>query len=108
MVGRVIDVWLCEKRTIAISEAQTLLSDDEQQSAFQMSAKRREDWIIGRALLRIGLGLNEEALPIQTNKAGKPYIDRPNTFFNISHTHNWVVCAISRDAQQLGVDIETT
>ena len=38
------------------------------------------------------------------NKYGKPYLKDSNIYFNISHTRNFVICAISD--REIGVDIE--
>ena len=38
------------------------------------------------------------------NKYGKPYLKDSNIYFNISHTRNLVICAISD--KEIGVDIE--
>ncbi len=63
----------------------------------------------GRALLAIaldrvfGLDLSRETLGIGSH--GKPYIEgRPNLHFNISHSGNYVVCAIAPDS--VGIDIQ--
>ncbi|WP_243525754.1 4'-phosphopantetheinyl transferase superfamily protein [Bacillus pseudomycoides] len=42
---------------------------------------------------------------ILKNSSGKPYIkERPNIQFNISHSGQWVTCAVSN--QNVGIDIE--
>lgn len=39
------------------------------------------------------------------NKYGKPYFNEyENIFFNISHSHEWVICGISNN--EIGVDVE--
>lgn len=38
------------------------------------------------------------------NSQGKPYVENYNIFFNISHSHNMVICGISE--KEIGVDIE--
>lgn len=43
---------------------------------------------------------------IRYNEAGKPYVDVPNVFFNISHTDGLAVCALSDS--EVGVDVEKT
>lgn len=43
---------------------------------------------------------------IERNEYGKPYIkNNPNLHFNISHTKDMIVCAVSE--KSIGVDIET-
>lgn len=51
-------------------------------------------------------GIDYNNLEIKKNAYGKPFLpDYPTIKFNISHTWNWVVCAIS--SHEVGVDIET-
>jgi len=64
--------------------------------------------LAGYGLLYYGLaqyyGIDNK-LAVGENQMGKPYlINHPNIHFNISHSQNFVVCAISD--QQIGVDIE--
>jgi len=47
---------------------------------------------------------NYDSLEFYTNKYGKPYIKNKNIFFNISHSFDYVICAISN--KEIGVDIE--
>lgn len=41
---------------------------------------------------------------IFSNDYGKPYLESKEVFFNISHSGNYVVCALSKD--EVGIDIE--
>lgn len=66
-------------------------------------------FIICRALLKLLLseetGLNTNDLVINTTKNKKPYLPLfPNVFFNISHSKNYAIIAISKNP--LGIDIE--
>ncbi len=48
---------------------------------------------------------NLSSIPvIETSEFGKPYICKPNVFFNLSHSENFICCAVS--SNQVGVDIE--
>lgn len=62
--------------------------------------------IQGRILLKKGLenlGLLDQFEKIKYQKNGKPILEK--VFFNISHTENLVVCAIS-DEGEIGIDVE--
>jgi len=64
--------------------------------------------MLGTYLLRYGLkeiGLNFNQIKISTKKNSKPYLEAENIDFNISHSENIVVCAIS-DCCEIGIDIE--
>lgn len=59
-----------------------------------------------RALACRYLGVTNNSLRFKTNSHGKPRLDHPaDTFhFNLSHSGNWVVCAI--DESEVGVDVQ--
>lgn len=63
---------------------------------------------LGRLILYHGLksdfNLNDEEILIKTNKFGKPYVKNQRIYFNISYSHDLVICCISKS--QIGVDIE--
>jgi 4'-phosphopantetheinyl transferase len=64
------------------------------------------NFVLGRKLLKKGLenlGMLEHFDKITYQKNGKPILK--NVFFNISHTENLVVCAIS-DEGEIGIDVE--
>jgi len=64
------------------------------------------NYVLGRLLLKkalIALGMEEQLEKICFRENGKPYID--GVHFNISHSDNLVVCAISTDVE-LGIDVE--
>ncbi|MEM6803628.1 MAG: 4'-phosphopantetheinyl transferase superfamily protein [Bacteroidota bacterium] len=71
--------------------------------------RRIEDaynFILGRMLLQRGLKdleINDSIEDIKIAEDGKPFL--PSVFFNISHTSNRVVCAISQKGR-IGIDIE--
>lgn len=63
--------------------------------------------ILGEILLikllkEIDIDYNE--LTIKKNKYGKPYIINNKFYYNISHSHDYVICAISN--KKIGIDIE--
>lgn len=50
------------------------------------------------------LNIDYNSITIMKNKYGKPFIEDSNIFFNISHSKDFVVCAISKN--EIGIDIE--
>ena len=73
-----------------------------------LNKKRKKQFIIGRMLLSELLitEYNKKYIdiPIIFNKNGKPYLKNNNIYFNISHSNDYVICAISD--KNIGVDIE--
>lgn len=73
--------------------------------------KFKEDaynFIVGRLLLKKGLeelGMVDQLQHIAYRNSGKPYLK--DVFFNISHSGNLVVCALSTKGV-VGIDIEKT
>jgi len=64
--------------------------------------------ILGRYLLKYGLksmGKKLQPNELKFNSNSKPYLEAGNLEFNISHSGNIVVCAIS-DQFEIGIDIE--
>ena len=71
------------------------------------SRKRRIESIVGEILLqkcfeKIGMGYS--SVKVSYNSYGKPLSDYCNVYFNISHSDNYVVCAMARS--EVGIDIE--
>lgn len=50
------------------------------------------------------ISINPDSVRIVNNPMGKPLIDNSNIHFNISHSGDWVICAISDN--DVGCDIE--
>ena len=48
--------------------------------------------------------INYNDIEIILNENGKPYIKNSNIYYNISHSENYVICAISN--HPIGIDIE--
>lgn len=71
--------------------------------------KDRERTVIGDILIRTlaqeKLRLKNKDIVFSKNEYGKPYLQGREEFnFNISHSGDWVICAIDSDA--VGIDIE--
>lgn len=63
-------------------------------------------FVLGRLLLKQGLehlGMGDQFAHIEYQKKGKPFLK--GVFFNISHTENRIVCAISTEGE-IGIDVE--
>ncbi|MFM8454157.1 MAG: 4'-phosphopantetheinyl transferase family protein [Gammaproteobacteria bacterium] len=75
--------------------------------------EKKHQYLITRAVTRIILGaylkIQPQALEFSVTEHGKPYISNLNLkdqlFFNISHTKNLIVWAISKKIE-LGIDVE--
>lgn len=69
-------------------------------SIFNLKNKSNET-ICGRVLLLELTNANDE---ITYNENGKPYFKNSNTYFSISHSGDYVICAISKN--EIGIDIQ--
>ena len=110
-----IHIWLTRKSLIPAA----LVRDyyglmDELQRARNLRFSRqdlRDSDAITRALQRTVLSkyadISPSELVFSKAAAGKPYISAPNTnlSFNLSHTSEWIVCAVARHPF-IGIDIE--
>lgn len=84
---------------------------DESRRAGCDSCRSREDRlraIAGDHLARLGIashcGAAPEDIHFARTESGKPYAVGLNVHFNISHSGNYVVCAVSEDP--VGIDVE--
>ncbi len=50
------------------------------------------------------LGIQAKDIDIKKNAYGKPYVDNIPYYFNLSHSHQLAVCAIS--TEEVGIDVE--
>lgn len=83
---------------------------------FQRNIGRYKRWqdshasLYGKLLLKEGLarmGFECNLSEMKLTQFGKPYFANKPFSFNISHSHNYILCAISYDEKKnLGVDIE--
>ena len=86
----------------------SFLSEEKQEKINKFIKKEDADKsLIGDILIREALFCDSQIRNIKFNynAYGKPYlINDPHIFFNISHSGDWVVCAIN-DCE-IGIDIE--
>ncbi|MBO5869812.1 MAG: 4'-phosphopantetheinyl transferase superfamily protein [Clostridia bacterium] len=86
-----------------------MMSDKRKESVNRLkfdSAKKQT--ILGEALARKGLndltGIDEDKIIFSRTENGKPFAENADVFFSISHSKDYVVCAV--DDNEIGVDIE--
>ncbi len=107
-----LNLYLIDRKKLIEQHYRTLyhqLNNQEQSLIKPWHEQRRLEYIAGRGFLRMLLGqsMNREGVdvPIRTNEFGKPIVDG-DIFFNLSHSGDYVVIAIS--TVKVGVDIEDT
>ncbi len=72
-------------------------------NAAQKRARVAADMLCRKAISET-CGYNAADIIFQTNEYGKPYAANADVFFNISHSADAVVCAVSEN--EIGIDIE--
>jgi 4'-phosphopantetheinyl transferase len=109
-------VWFAMLDDLApsLGSFSTTLTGDETQRAKRFKfQKDREQYVLGRGLLRKILscysGMEPGELRFRYGPHGKPYLigerPEPNLMFNFSQTERAVICAVARDGE-IGVDLE--
>ena len=64
------------------------------------------NFVLGKLMLKKGLEelkLDNDLEKVQFNENGKPFLG--NVFFNITHSSNYVVCAVTQKGE-IGIDLE--
>lgn len=82
------------------------LSPAEQATAAQfLQEERRQQWVMGRALLRreVHRRYPDHPLEIHTDEHGKPWLE--GIHFNMSHSADWLVLALCQEGA-VGIDLE--
>jgi 4'-phosphopantetheinyl transferase len=108
-----VQLWLVDLDAPPVGDDATLLSPDETARAERFVFDRhRRRFVAGRAALRRILGAltgtGADSLKFTYGPAGKPSladVDGPVPHFNLSHSDQWAVVAVSR-LGRVGVDIE--
>ena len=103
-----VQVYYADRRTLSIDAVDALTTaDDRRRFAASTSARRRAEYLAGRALLRHALaqytGEDASSFQIEVSPAGKPEC----TFgpaISVSHSGDIVVCAVAEGT--VGVDVE--
>lgn len=98
------------KDPLVLAQLSAVLNAGELERAYRyMKVQDQHRFISGRASLRQILshytGLSPAGIEFSTGKGHKPgLISHPETCFNLSHTADWILLAISRF--EVGVDLE--
>lgn len=97
------------------NEIQTLLRKLPERAAKKINLIKNKDDIkrsllgeyLTRSILSKRTGLSIEAIRISYSNKGKPFLEHyPDQDFNISHSGDWVVVAVS--SKEIGIDVEKT
>ena len=60
--------------------------------------------LLARCLINKSAHFSNKQIVIKTTEYGKPYVNLPDLYFNVSHSGNYICCII--DKNYVGVDIE--
>lgn len=107
------DVWLFDLSNLdrQISQREVHLSRGEAARCRNMTARRRQEFIAGRGVLRtiLSVYLNRPSSKIAftIGQHGKPYLTdvNCNMHFNLAHSGQYTLCAVTQ-VGPIGVDIE--
>ena len=106
-----VEVWQAglAQPSELVGRLESMLSDDERERAARLASAPR--WIVARAALRIVLAarlpVHPSDIELATGPHGKPEIPGSALRFNLSHSGDLAVIALSRDAE-VGIDVERT
>lgn len=107
-----VHVWSVPlKRSLAeLYRLRELLADEEYERACRyLHRPSRDQFITTRAFLRLTLGrylgLEPSRVRLTTSSTGKPQLEGGGLHFNVSHSHELALIAVTRKAE-VGVDIE--
>jgi phosphopantetheinyl transferase len=99
-----------DDRTLAL--ASSLATDDERARAARfVRVEDRARHLLGRALARrllaTRLGVPARTLSFGTDARGKPRLDAQHALsFNVSHSGDWIVCAVADGEASVGTDVQ--
>lgn len=107
-----INIWKVRLDCDAVTVDRSLrtLSQDEKQKADRFRfAKDRDRYIVARSSLRQILGdyldLEPDVITFSYNEYGKPFLENGNPKFNLSHSEDMALIAIT-SSRDVGIDIE--
>jgi len=108
--ARAIHIYYADRRTLPGEIVDALVTEeDRQRVSDQMHARRRSEYLAGRALLRHALarhtGKHAASLTVRVTADGKPEcVGGPA--ISVSHSGDLVCCAIA-ELHSIGIDVET-
>ncbi len=112
MTEKFVDVWQANilSQEAAKQNYYELLNADEKQKVDTfLRAELQQKYINTRGILRKVLGtylnMKPQDINIKTAEYGKPFVDDSEIFFNLSHTGNKLVIAVS-NVSEIGIDLE--
>lgn len=86
----------------------SLMSDEKKMRLSKLKEDDRLRSVAGEMLARVAVsewcGITPEEIRFAKDEKGKPYAENLNVHFNISHSGEYVVCAVSDSP--IGIDIE--
>lgn len=87
----------------------SMMSDERKRAVRRLrSENAKKQTVLGEALSRKAIndlsGIDEEQIIFSRTENGKPFAKNAKPFFSISHSKDYVVCAV--DDYEIGVDIE--
>ncbi len=107
-----VDIWLLNKASLSSlpHHWEEAITTEEQQRANRFHfAEDRSSFVLYHACKRIILSsylqLSPKKIDLSIQENGKPFLKNKELFFNLSHTRDYAILAVSRDVE-VGVDIE--
>lgn len=111
-VGEIVVTPFCldEDSSLSLERARSWLNEEERARADRFKfAVHRDRFTRGRGMLRYllasRLGTGPESLVFAIGERGKPYLPGADLHFNLSHSEDRAVLALSR-LESIGIDIE--
>jgi 4'-phosphopantetheinyl transferase len=115
LTDEAVHVWAAHVSELlpCLGELASVLTCDEcARAELFVREQDRNRYVVSRGMLRHTLsrylGVCADRLRFRYGRYGKPELDDPDgrgISFNVSHSHDWVVCALTRNGQ-IGIDIE--
>ena len=106
MIWRVCNIN--ELDEVQLEQCFALAEPERRQRLQKMQPHRRRaslggEWL-AKQLLNAQSGIPLEELRFQRTEQGKPYAENCPLHFNVSHSGDWIACAVS--SRPIGIDIE--
>lgn len=105
-------IYSCNITTVSDAELDTwfaAMSEERKKSVMRLqNENKRKAKIAADNLCRLAISehcaVDAKSIKISLSEDGKPFAVDCNVNFNISHSGNWVICAVSEN--EIGIDIE--